>query len=312
MSCVTKGYARAYPAYLKLSEKQWADKEELARSLISCCRCCPRFCNVDREKDERGVCGAGKELVIASSGAHFGEEPPISGWKGSGTIFFTFCPMGCVYCQNYPFSQLGQGRQKTIDEFVSIMIKLQAEGCHNINLVTPTHFVPQIFWGINKARKAGLTIPLVYNTSSYDSLEALSLMEGIIDIYLADIRYTDQEKSLRYSGTKNYPQASSKAIKEMYRQAGPLQVGRDAVALGGLLIRHLVLPNAISGTKEAFAFIAKELSPKVPVSLMSQYFPAYNADKYPELNRHITREEYKDALELLDVFDLTQGWRQGL
>lgn len=302
----------AYPAYLGISEKDWATKQASARSLISDCQCCPRHCHVDRAGGEKGTCGAGSEPVCASADAHFGEEPPISGYKGSGTIFFTYCPMKCVYCQNYPFSQLGHGNEKGIEELASSMIYLQDKGCHNINLVTPTHFVPQILFAIRESMDMGLKIPIVYNTSSYDSLEALSLVEGVADIYLADMRYADAENGEKYSGAKDYPNASRIAIKEMYRQVGPLEVDKEGIARRGLLVRHLVLPNRIAGTRDIFGFIAHELSKKVPVSLMSQYFPAYLASNHPGLNRRITQQEYDEAFGWLEEFGLAEGWRQGI
>ncbi|MBN2372946.1 radical SAM protein [bacterium] len=302
----------AYPSYLGISDKDWSNKEDAARRLISDCRCCPRYCHADREGGKKGMCRAGSKPVIASADAHFGEEPPISGYKGSGTIFFTYCPMKCVYCQNYPFSQLGHGKEKGIEELASLMIYLQEKGCHNINLVTPTHFVPQILFAVRKAMDMGLKIPLVYNTSSYDSIESLSLMEGVVDIYLADLRYADPEKSEKYSGARDYPQASMAAVKEMYRQTGPLELDKEGIASRGLLIRHLVLPNRIAGTKDVFKFIAGDLSKKVPVSLMSQYFPAYLAPDHTGLNRRITRQEYDEALGWLDESGLAEGWRQDI
>ncbi len=300
------------PSYFNISKEEWAIKEEKAYSLISECRCCPHYCRVNRINGEKGRCGAGLELFIASADPHYGEEPPISGWRGSGAIFFTFCPMKCIYCQNYPFSQLGQGRQKCIDELVSLMIYLQDKGCHNINLVTPAHFVPQILLTIKKAVDKGFKIPIVYNTSSYESPETLSLMEGIIDIYLADMRYDDPENSFKYSNVKDYPQVSRVAVKEMFSQVGHLMVDEYGIAQRGLIVRHLVLPGSIAGSREIFRFISQEISHKVHVSLMSQYFPSYRASEYPELNRPITKKEYKDALEMLEKFGLTEGWRQGI
>ncbi len=297
--------------YLKLTDHDWGKKLEMAQSLLSDCRCCPHKCHVNREGGEKGACGAGPEPVMASSDAHTGEEPPISGWKGSGAIFFTYCPMGCIYCQNYPFSQLGQGRSRSIEDLASLMISLQEKGCHNINLVTPTHFVPQIILSLRKAIDMGLKIPIIYNTSSYDTMETLYLAEGIVDIYLADMRYDDPVKSSRYSGVKDYPQICRNAVKEMYRQVGCLEVNEQGIASKGLIIRHLVLPDGIAGSRKIFEFIALELSKEVPISLMSQYYPAYQASNYPELNRRITSQEYDEALGWLEEFGLTEGWRQG-
>jgi putative pyruvate formate lyase activating enzyme len=252
----------------------------------------------------------GFEVVIASADSHFGEEPPISGWGGSGTIFFTYCTMKCVYCQNYPFSQLGQGRSGSIKDLASLMISLQEKGCHNINLVTSAHFVPQIIQSLQKAKDVGLNIPIVYNTSSFESLEVLSLLDGIVDIYMADMRYNDPNMSARYSGVKDYPQVCRNAVKKMYSQVGLLTMKEDGIAWRGLVIRHLVLPNRIAGSRGIFEFIAREISEKVPISLMSQYYPAHNASKYPELNRRITSQEYEETLIWLEEFGLDEGWIQ--
>jgi putative pyruvate formate lyase activating enzyme len=300
------------PHYFRISKHGWSKKIEMAHSLLIDCQCCPRKCHVNRARDEKGACGAGHHVVIASAAGHFGEEPPISGWKGSGTIFFTYCPMHCVYCQNYPFSQLGQGKSLKNEDLASVMISLQEKGCHNINLVTPAHFVPQIILCLTRAIDMGLRIPIVYNTSSYDNMEVLSLMESVVDIYLADIRYDDPEMAARYSGRGDYPNVCREAVKEMYRQVGPLKVEKDGIASRGLLIRHLVLPNQIAGSRKVFEFIAGELSEEVPVSLMNQYYPAYHASDYPELNRRITTQEYEEALAWLEDYGLTKGWRQGL
>ena len=303
---------QASPLYLELSEKDWEKKLRKAWTLLSECRCCPRRCLVNRIKGETGFCGAGSEVMVASADAHFGEEPPISGWRGSGTIFFTYCPMRCIYCQNYPFSQLGQGRSKSVEALASIMTALQQKGCHNINLVTPAHFIPQILRALRKAVLKGLSIPIVYNTSSFESPEILSLLDGIVDVYLADMRYHDPEKSARYSGTDQYPQISKSAVKEMYRQVGCLVIDESGIARRGLMIRHLVLPNRIAGSKGIFSFIANQLSPSIPISLMSQYYPAYRASDYPELNHRITGREYQEALDWLEESGLVEGWRQDL
>ena len=298
------------PIYLRLSDEEWTEKIEMANTLLFDCRCCPLMCHVNRAGGQKGACGAGSEPVVASADAHFGEEPPISGKMGSGTIFFAYCPMRCVYCQNYPFSQLGQGRIKGIQDLASIIITLQEKGCHNINLVTPTHFVPQIILSIREAIDRGLKIPILYNTSSFDSMEALLLMEGIVDIYLADMRYNDPALSDRYSGQKGYPEVSRIAVKEMYRQVGDLKLDQNGIAIKGLVVRHLVLPNRIAGSREIFEFISRNVSRKVSISLMSQYYPAYQATDYPELNRRITCQEYEDALQCLEEFGFIEGWTQ--
>jgi len=298
------------PGYLGLSDSEWKGKFEAAHILLSDCRCCPRRCRVNRTEGQKGICGAGADIVVAAADAHFGEEPPISGSRGSGTIFFTYCPMGCVYCQNYPFSQLGQGRARSIKDFASIMLSLQEKGCHNINLVTPTHFVPQIIFSVKDAMDMGLKIPILYNTSSFDSMEAISLMEHIVDIYLADMRYSDPDQSARYSGQRDYPQVCRTAVKEMFRQVGALEMDEDGMASRGLIIRHLILPEGIAGSREIFQFVAREISKRVPISLMSQYYPAYQASDYPELNRPILSQEYDEALSWLEESGLMEGWIQ--
>lgn len=298
------------PLYLRITDHEWSEKIDTAKSLLINCQCCPRRCHVNRARGEKGSCGAGSEIVIATADSHFGEEPPISGWGGSGAIFFTYCTMKCVYCQNYPFSQLGQGRTRSIEDLASLMISLQEKGCHNINLVTSSHFVPQIIFSLRKALDLGLNIPIVYNTSSFESLEVLSLLEGIVDIYLADMRYNDTHMSARYSGVRDYPDFCRKAVKKMYSQVGLLELKEDGIAWRGLLIRHLVLPNRIAGSRRIFKFIAKEISEKVPISLMSQYYPAHHASKYPELNRRITSKEYEETLIWLEESGLDEGWIQ--
>ncbi|MGA1794620.1 MAG: radical SAM protein [bacterium] len=300
------------PAYLGISDPEWNERLHAARGLFAGCRCCPRQCRVDRPAGEKGFCGAGAEIVVASSGPHFGEEPPISGTRGSGAVFFTHCTMRCVYCQNYPFSRLGQGRVRSAGELAACMTMLQEKGCHNINLVTPAHFIPPVIQALRLAVDRGLRIPIVYNTSSFENPEVLSLLDGIVDIFLADMRYADPAMSERYSGVREYPEKARDALKEMYRQVGPLMTDHDGIGSQGLIVRHLVLPNGIAGSREVFSFIATELSKDVPVSLMSQYYPAYQAIGIPELSRPITAREYEEALQWLEESGLTEGWRQGL
>lgn len=300
------------PSYLFIDRVEWENKEAVARSMLYDCTCCPRYCHVKRSMGETGGCRAGSEIFIACADAHFGEEPPISGDKGSGNIFFSFCTMRCIYCQNYTFSQLGMGKTKSIDELCDIMLSLQEKGCHNINLVTPAHFIPLILFALRRAIAKGLRIPIVYNTSSYESRETLSLMNGVIDIYLADMRYDTPQNSQRYSGAADYPQVSREAIKEMYRQVGHLILDENGIAKKGLIIRHLVLPEGIAGSRGVFKFVATEISKIIPVSLMGQYFPAHMAGNYPELNRHITREEYEEVLSLFEEYGLKEGWIQDL
>lgn len=298
------------PGYLNLSNSDWNKRIEEAYSLLDGCQVCPRSCGVNRLFDEKnGICRSGLKPVVASYNIHTGEEPSISGTRGSGTIFFANCNMRCVFCQNYPISQLSNGNEVEIEQLAQMMCSLKDKGCHNINLVTPSHFVPQIIKAIALAAEDGLDIPIVYNTSGYDSIDSLHLLEGIVDIYLPDMRYADAKLSLRYSGVPNYPAMNRVAVKEMYRQVGNL-IMEDGIAGRGLVIRHLILPDNISGTDEVMQFISGELSKGVYISLMDQYFPAYKAPKIPELARRITKEEYDRAFNMMIGCGLENGWVQ--
>ncbi len=262
------------------------------------CRLCPRQCGVDRNK-YRGLCKTKNELEMASYNLHFGEEPPISGINGSGTIFFAGCNLSCVYCQNYPISQLKSAyRQVSTDELAGIMIKLQKRGAHNINLVTPSHFVHLICNSIDKARTQGLNIPIVYNTSSYDREDVVLYLEKYVDIYLADLKYTDSSLSKSLSGVSDYFEIATKALLTMYKTKGALKV-KKGIAISGLLIRHLILPGHLDNTIKALEWIENNL-PKVPVSLMSQYFPAYRALKFKDINRKLQKIEYNKVLSYLN------------
>jgi len=265
---------------------------------------------VDRLNGERGICKVEKNPVISSYNVHLGEEPPISGTRGSGTIFFTSCSLRCIYCQNFPISQLGNGLEVTTQDLAEMMISLQSRRCHNINFVTPTHFVPQILETLSFAWEMGFDLPLVYNTSGYDSIEALKLLEGIIDIYLPDMRYSDNQVARRLSSAEDYVEVNRKAVKEMYRQVGNLVMDEDGVAQKGLLIRHLILPNDLAGSKKTFRFIAKEISTKIHVSLMSQYFPSFKAKEVVSINRKITSEECELTKESFFESGLSLGWMQ--
>ncbi len=273
---------------------------DAAFKLLESCQICPRNCKVNRLKDEKGFCRTGLKPKVYSFMAHHGEEPPISGEKGSGTIFFAHCNMGCIYCQNYEFSQLGQGREVDFDELADIMLKLQGMGCHNINFVTPTHVMPQILKALLIAIPKGLKIPLVYNTSGYELASIIKLLDGVIDIYLPDMRYFDPQKSLKYSNAPEYPKYNQEAVKEMYRQVG----------VKGLIIRHLVLPNNVSGTREIMNFIANELSKETYISLMSQYLPYYKAKEEKEIMRRLKHEEYEEAKKAMEESGLYNGWVQ--
>lgn len=278
---------------------------------LSKCSACPRNCNVNRIKNELGFCKIGRNPKISAYNLHFGEEPPISGVHGSGTIFFTGCNLRCVFCQNYPISQLCNGNEITAEKLAGIMITLQNQNANNINLVTPTHVVPQIIEAVLLAKNKGLKIPIVYNSSGYEKVETLKLLEGFIDIYMPDAKYSDDRTAEKYSDAKNYSEINKAALKEMYRQVGTLQI-KNGIAIKGLLIRHLVLPENIAGSRKIFEFITKEISPKTYISIMAQYHPANRTDSFPELQRKITDEEYSQVLNWADEFGLINGWRQEL
>jgi len=280
--------------------------------ILESCELCPRRCRVNRLKGQMGFCKSGLKPVVYSWFSHRGEEPPISGSRGSGTIFFTHCTMRCVYCQNYEFSQLSTGKEISIDELAGIMLELQTQGCHNINLVTPTHFVPQILNALLIASRGGLNIPIVYNTGGYDLVSTLKLMEGVVDIYLPDMRYGNEESTKRFSNAPDYVKINHQAIKEMFRQAGNLITDDEGVAKRGLIIRHLVLPSNISYSEKVFKFISENVSKDVYVSLMSQYHPVYRAKEFPEINRSITPKEYEAAFTAFLRYGLSNGWAQDI
>ncbi len=269
-----------------------------ARAILKDCQLCPRRCRVDRLRGERGMCRIGSEAVVSSHGPHFGEEAPLVGLRGSGTIFFTYCNLRCMFCQNYSISQLGQGRVATKGEIAKMMLSLQERGCHNINLVTPTHVVPMILEALKIAAGLGLSIPLVYNCGGYESVETLELLDGIVDIYMPDMKYSDERNARRFSGVKDYPSVNRAAVKEMHRQVGDLQIDERGVARRGLLIRHLVLPNGIAGTEGVVRFIAEEISRSTYLNVMAQYYPAHRAFKIPALSRPLQRPEFAEAVNL--------------
>ena len=299
-----------YPRYLNIKEEEFDRRIEKAYKLLSPCEVCPRKCKANRLEGEEGFCRSSEEVIVSSYNAHFGEEPPLVGYFGSGTIFFTNCNLKCVYCQNYPISQLGNGNKVSLSELAKIMLALQKRKCHNINLVTPTHFVPQILKSLKSAIKMGLRIPIVYNTSGYDSVNTLKLLDGVVDIYLPDARYADNENARKYSSAPNYFEIMKKALKEMHRQVGDLVTDKIGIAYSGLIVRHLILPEGLSGTKKIMHFIAREISPHTYISLMAQYFPAYQASQFPPLSRRIDREEYREALRAFKEEGLENGWFQ--
>ena len=300
------------PSYLALHRSgELARRARVAMAALAGCRICPRGCAVDRLTDGRGACNVGAEPVVASWNAHPWEEPPISGTRGSGTIFFSGCTGKCRFCQNYPISQYGYGNRVNIERLGEMMLELQRRGCHNINFVTPTHFVPQILAAADHAAGLGLRVPLVYNTSGYETVETLRLLEGVIDIWLPDAKYTDDDLARRISGFPGYVAHNRAALREMFRQVGDELLLDDAgIARRGMIIRHLVLPDGLADTSGVMRWIATELSPRIHISLMDQYFPAYKAVDDPILGRKITPDEYEAALDAFEAAGLENGWLQ--
>ena len=268
-----------------------------ASALLANCAVCPHRCNVNRLAGELGKCCTGARAIIASYGPHFGEEPPLVASGGSGTIFFTNCNLACVYCQNYAISQQVQGDEANADKLATIMLYLQAKGCGNINLVSPTHVVPQILEALVIAADKGLTVPLVYNSGGYDSVETLKLLDGVVNIYMPDMKYGDEATAKRLSGIDDYPDTNRLAIKEMHRQVGDLIVD-DGITTRGLLVRHLVLPNGLAGSQSVLRFIAEQISANTYVNIMDQYRPEYKAYDDPDLARPLHMQEFNDALEM--------------
>ena len=275
------------------------------------CTICPHKCGIDRSNNI-GRCKATDKIKIALYSIHNFEEPCISGENGSGTIFFSNCNMNCVYCQNYEISQLGRGKEITIDELANIMIEQQEKGVQNINLVTPTSYSLHIIEAIKIARRNGLNIPIVYNTNGYESVETLKLLEGFIDIYLPDLKYYKNELAQKYSKVNNYFEIATQAIKEMYRQVGAPVLDEKGVMKKGLMIRHLILPNEVENSKKILSWIKENMDNNVYISIMAQYFPTYKAKEIEKLSRKITQEEYNEVEEYLYNLDLENGYIQEL
>jgi putative pyruvate formate lyase activating enzyme len=286
------------PGYIHLHQQSELGKRAAqAHAILSDCIGCAWECHVDRLAGEYGECLTGAKARVASYGPHMGEEDPLRGWRGSGTIFFSRCNMHCIFCQNYDISGADAGMEVEPEQLAEIMLELQTHGCHNINLVSPSHVVPQLIASVYIAAQGGLNIPLVFNTGGYDSLASLHLLDGIIDIYMPDMKYADEEVAQRYSGTSAYPQANKVAVKEMHRQVGDLVLDDQGLAVQGLLVRHLVLPNQAAGTAEIARFLSEEISTNTYLNIMDQYHPAHQANFHPEINRPATRQEYREAIE---------------
>lgn len=290
---------QALPSYIRLHETgELAGRIEAARAILRDCTICPWHCHVNRLEGEKGVCRVGKLPMVSSFGPHFGEERPLVGLRGSGTIFLTWCNLRCVFCQNYDISHLGEGEEVAVEELGEMMVSLWRQGCHNINFVTHTHQVAQILAALPYAVEKGMNVPLVYNCGGYEELETLRLLDGIFDIYMPDFKYGDSEIAQRYSGAPHYVETAKAALVEMHRQVGTLMLDERGIAVRGLLIRHLVLPGGLAGTRQVMGFIARELSPDTYVNIMDQYRPCFKAADYPPLNRRITAEEFNEAVAI--------------
>ncbi len=277
---------------------------------LSSCRLCPRACGANRLAGERGFCRAGLAARVAAVSIHHGEEPPISGTRGSGTVFFSHCNMTCLFCQNYPISQLGNGRDMDAETLAGELLRLQGKGAHNVNFVTPTPHVPQLVDAVRIARMGGFSIPVVYNTNGYDSLEALALLDGVVDIYLPDAKYRSGELAESISGAADYPESNDAALAEMVRQVGFLTVGEDGIATRGVLVRHLVLPGKIEETVKVLRRLAEVFGPDLPLSLMGQYFPAYRASETPGFEEKLAVEEYEQAIAAAEALGFSNVFIQ--
>lgn len=302
------------PSYLQLFESGELKKRvERLNEKLNSCIVCPRHCEADRMNEVEGFCKSGRNPLVASTVAHFGEEPVLVGTKGAGNVFFSSCNLRCVYCQNWQISHpVGKKRvgEITCEELAERMITLQNQGCHNINFVSPSHFGAQMLEAIYLAAGKGLKIPLVYNTNAYDDLETLKLLDGVIDIYLPDIKYADDLTGLKYSQSRSYTEISRMAVQEMFRQVGILEIDENGLAKRGLIVRHLILPNDLAQSEETLKFLATEVSRYVNISLMAQYYPTNKAEKIPLLSRKIRESEYNRAVELLEKYRLENGWVQ--
>ena len=299
--------ARPEPSYLRLAREGRLKKiEKDLWDILGACRLCPRACGADRLRGARGTCSSTARLKVASHGPHFGEERPLVGRGGSGTIFFSNCNLLCCFCQNWEINHRGDGRYISEVELADKMLDLQERGCHNINLVTPTHVVPHIVKALRTAVDRGLRLPLVYNTGGYDSLDVIRALDGVVDIYLPDFKYQDGALAAKYSsGAEDYPEVAAAVIREMHRQVGTLKVDERGVAMRGLIIRHLVMPQNIAGTDRFVRWVARELTTDTYVNIMAQYRPEHRAGDYPELSRRITPAEWGQALAWAHAAGLT-------
>jgi len=301
-----------FPCYDALAASgELARRADELRRVIRSCRLCPRCCNVDRVAGERGFCRAGERASVTSHNVHHGEEPPISGSRGSGTVFFAHCTMRCLFCQNYPISQLGHGHEVSDEQLAGYFLDLQRRGCHNLNLVTPTHYLHASVAALAIAAGKGFDLPIVYNTGGYERVEILRLLDGVVDIYMPDMKYADSAKALRYSDAPDYVERNLEAVAEMQRQVGDLVCDSHGIARCGLLVRHLVLPGAEDDGVAVLRALRDRISPTAFVSLMSQYFPAHRAPQTPPLDKRVDPAAYARVVEWMGSTDL-RGWIQPL
>ena len=302
------------PSYKDISTEEFGRREKLAEEILRSCKSCPRNCEIDRSNGELGICASGYLPVVSSYTPHFGEEPVLSGTRGAGNIFFGNCNLNCVFCQNFIISQKPKIEKKnevSVERLAEIMLELQNKECHNIGLVSPTHYSVPVFKSIKLAVEKGLNLPIIYNTNGYDSVEILKLYDKVIDIYLPDFKYGDNTEGKVYSKVDDYFDRTKEAITEMYRQVGSELIYENGIVAKGLIIRHLILPNGLSESEKVFKFIS-ELDPKIHISLMAQYYPTNVADRYMLISRPISNAEYARAIELIDKFGLENGWIQEL
>ncbi|NLE77167.1 MAG: radical SAM protein [Chloroflexi bacterium] len=294
-----------------LGSGELARRVQQAYQMLGCCRLCPRECGVDRLAGQRGSCGAAEAVVVSSWNLHPWEEPPISGQRGSGTIFVSGCTGHCRFCQNYPISQWMRGQEVGVSRLALMMLELQGRGAHNINLVSATHFVPQWLAALLVAAEAGLRLPIVYNCSGYEQVEVLRLLDGVVDIYLPDAKYADDQTAQDLSGFRAYVRHNRQTLREIFRQVGPtLVLDEHGIARRGMIVRHLVLPGGLAGTERVFAWIAQALGVDLHVSLMNQYFPTFKAVEHPLLGRKVTESEYEAATEVVSQLGFANGWLQ--
>lgn len=300
-----------FPSYLEmLGPGELVRRADLLDEKLRRCDLCPRGCGVDRNSGKTGYCGVDNRPKIAAINLHHWEEPPISGTRGSGTIFFSGCTLRCIFCQNYPISQLGVGRVMSVEEIAEAMLDLQGKGAHNINLVTSAHQMASFVRALAMAAERGLRIPIVYNSSGYESLETLSILDGIIDIYLPDIKYSDPQIAQKLSAARDYVEHNRPALLEMWRQVGPILLDSRGIARKGMIVRHLVLPGGLAGTRDSLSYLVRELGPDVWVSLMNQYFPAHKGLSHPPLDRKTSEEEYETAFDAMLELGILNGFTQ--